>query len=67
MHVLTTDHLTLNNQLGALPGEDFFFHSHICKLPIVLCLGIRPCALSPIHINVSICVVFGQVMFRQSY
>lgn len=35
------------------------------KLPVVLCLGLRPPGIFPIHVSMSIGVFLFQVMFRQ--
>lgn len=51
------DPLVLDNQLVAPPGEDCFSALSTPLLPAVLCLGLRPHDLSPIHTRVPIGVL----------
>lgn len=37
--------------------ENCFSHSHQSKLPVVLCVRLRPNGLSPIHFGMSVSVV----------
>lgn len=61
---LGTGHLILNNWL-IFSGEEYFSYSPYSLVACSLCVWLKPCELSLIHIIIS--VVLIQCMFRQPY
>lgn len=66
VYVFSAKHLALNNQWCALPCRGPSLSRPTFLLPIVLCVGLRPYGLFPIHFGMPIGVILVQLTFGQS-
>ena len=52
----------LTKEVCSSPGQTISPASSIPQWPVVLCLGLRPAELSPVPVQMSVCVIHLQVI-----